>query len=652
MESVILIGGAETVAQQLRARTEADGVVLAHVLTADEALHELRRTDQSIAVLVLGPNLREPIQALQKIHALSSELAVIVLSPPSRLTNLKRAVMFAPLIGRHVVCLDASDTSRIRETVSQSITSARQRKSYLTLVTDLNQGLSSRRKAGPISPEAWKSAFVDRLLESVPLGIASIDETGTILSWNREASVIFSKTESEMIGHSLVDFFGDPEAKRTLRSYIRRAVAEPDFRSTPVVFEYLESQHTSRQSIEISVAAVQGKDHAAGAIVLLQDVTDRVQANRRLAEREELFRSFFNVAGVGIVQTDIASGRFLRANKKMQSIVGYSEPELQQMTFVDLTHPEDRTREVQAFRDFIDGTKSSYSVEKRYIRKDGQFIWASLNVELVRDASGTPKTMLGAVQDITDQRRSEDQLKEAVRSRDEFLSIASHELKTPLTSLKLQTQMRGRNLDKGNLNVFTPDRLRKMTDADSKQIDRLSRLIDDMLDISRISTGKLAIQRERFDLCTLAADVLEHYRPQFQATNSPVTLICDAPVVGEWDRFRIEQVITNLFTNAIRYGAGKPVEVSVGSVDFRAVISVKDQGIGVAKEHQSRIFERFERAVSASEISGLGLGLYIARQIVEMHDGTIRVESELGKGATFIVELPLAKHRGLPEEAS
>lgn len=242
-----------------------------------------------------------------------------------------------------------------------------------------------------------------------------------------------------------------------------------------------------------------------------------------------------------------------------------------------------------------------------------------------------------------DNARLYSRLKDSVRARDEFLSIASHELKTPLTSLKLQTQIRNRKLLKNDINLFSADALKKMFDTDARQIERLNRLIDDMLDISRISTGKLTLQLETFDMCSLAKDVLDRFSTQMQEAGTEISIDCQGKAEGTWDKFRIEQVITNLLTNAIRYGNQKPIGVKVKTDSGNAIIEVQDRGIGIAEENQKRIFERFERAISPNEISGLGLGLYIVKQIIDMHNGSIEVKSKIGQGSTFIVQLPMKR---------
>jgi PAS domain S-box-containing protein len=228
---------------------------------------------------------------------------------------------------------------------------------------------------------------------------------------------------------------------------------------------------------------------------------------------------------------------------------------------------------------------------------------------------------------------------QAIQARDEFLSIASHELKTPLTALRLQAQITNHNLSKGDLAFFSPERLRGFANQVDSQVSRLNQLVDDMLDVSRIQSGKLIPKFERFNLADLALSVCEQLSPIAKAAGCAIqTSLKD--VAGEWDRHRIEQVLMNLITNSIKYGAGKPIEVKVYPRSPSAVVEVRDQGIGINKEHHDRIFERFERAVDANGITGLGLGLYISKNIVQAHQGSIRVESEAGKGATFIVQLP------------
>ena len=232
------------------------------------------------------------------------------------------------------------------------------------------------------------------------------------------------------------------------------------------------------------------------------------------------------------------------------------------------------------------------------------------------------------------------QAQAAVRMRDEFLSIASHELKTPLTPLKLQTQSLMRSLASHSLGKIQPERLGKMLENTDRQVDRLSKLIDNLLDISKISLGKLTVSFETFDLTELMEDVIERFSEQISSAGCTLEFQKSSAILVTWDHFRIEQVIINLLTNAIKYGAGGKIIIHTSSFEEQVSISVQDHGIGIDKKDQDRIFGRFERAVSENNFGGLGLGLYIVKQILESHSGMIQVKSETGSGSTFTVILP------------
>ena len=234
------------------------------------------------------------------------------------------------------------------------------------------------------------------------------------------------------------------------------------------------------------------------------------------------------------------------------------------------------------------------------------------------------------------------QLERAVRMRDDFMSMVSHELRTPLNTLYLETQVRKLHLGKGNTAHFSPERLPAMIERDQRQIQNMVRLIDDMLDVTRMRSGSLSIQPKPVDLVALARGVIENLTQQAEAAGSPIGFDAPSAVHGQWDDFRIEQVITNLLTNALRYGGGKPVQVHVGASHDWAQVIVRDHGMGIAPEDQARIFEQFERTeASRKRAAGLGLGLYITRQIVEAHGGRVELQSAAGAGSTFRVNLPM-----------
>jgi PAS domain S-box-containing protein len=228
---------------------------------------------------------------------------------------------------------------------------------------------------------------------------------------------------------------------------------------------------------------------------------------------------------------------------------------------------------------------------------------------------------------------------EAVRLREEFLVVASHELRTPLMSLNLQVELLQRGLSEQSRQPVT-----RTLSAVRRQLTRLSSLVDSLLDVSTITAGRLEVELSEVDLVQLVREALERMHDVVAQAGSAVTLHAPAePLVGHWDAARLDQVLMNLLGNAARYGQGHPIHVELLADNAQAILRVRDEGIGIAPEDRERIFGRFERAVSRRHYGGMGLGLYITRQIVETLGGEVRVESEVGRGSTFEVRLPLTK---------
>lgn len=232
---------------------------------------------------------------------------------------------------------------------------------------------------------------------------------------------------------------------------------------------------------------------------------------------------------------------------------------------------------------------------------------------------------------------------EAVRVRDDFLGIASHELKTPITAMKLQVQSIRRAMGTRTHEAHTEDRLGTLLKTFERHVSRLAYLADEMLEVSRLKAGALALSLtlEEVDLSALVREQVDTLADRLKAASCPVAFEFEEPVVGRWDRLRLGRLVTSLILNAMKFGAGCPITVRTRMAGGLARLEVQDRGGGVDRADQARIFERFEQAAPAHHYGGLGLGLYLARETVRAHGGTISVESALGAGATFVVELPL-----------
>ena len=284
---------------------------------------------------------------------------------------------------------------------------------------------------------------------------------------------------------------------------------------------------------------------------------------------------------------------------------------------------------------------------EEYLRKDGTRVPILVGVALLDDQSGEGAAF---ILDLTERKRAESAIEElreereaslqaSIRLEGRFLAVAGHELKTPLTALLMQIQSLRRAIQKDS-----PARLAERLEKAANAGLRLERLIDQLLDVSRITAGRLRLEPEALNLADLVEDVVARFIDASIKQNDSIVVSCE-PVVGRWDRLRIEQVINNLVANALKYGGESPVEISLHQDNDTAVLEVVDRGIGIDEAHQQKIFQRFERAVAARDFGGLGLGLWITRQIIEASGGTIEVESAPGEGSTFTVRLPLNADR-------
>ncbi|MGE0527869.1 MAG: MHYT domain-containing protein [Bdellovibrionales bacterium] len=382
-------------------------------------------------------------------------------------------------------------------------------------------------------------------------------------------------------------------------------------------------------------------------IALTGSIVDRALA-RRLARTEQITRILarlqlaLDATQMGTWMWEIPSGKITwdETNERLFGIPAgrfggtYS-------SFEQLLLPEDRKPVTQAVQLAMEN-KRDFESEFRVRWPDGTVHWILSRGRPFFDARGAPTYFLGTSMDITERKIAEGKLRDALHARDEFISVASHELKTPITSMRLQTQMLNRAFKKGGSAAIEPARLAQMLDTSTRQLDRLTRLVEDMLDISRISTGKLTVEIGQHDLSRLVQDVLERFENECKQKGCEVHAEIEPEVIGYFDPFRIEQVVINLLSNALKYGGGKPISVTlIKKSPTRAELRVRDYGIGIPKEAQARIFDRFERAIPSRTISGLGLGLYIVKSILAIHHGQVRVESEPGQGALFTVELPL-----------
>lgn len=378
------------------------------------------------------------------------------------------------------------------------------------------------------------------------------------------------------------------------------------------------------------------------------DIDKQVKIEEMLNASQTSFKQLANSIP-HIIWTSQADGHFDFYNDRFYEFTGVEKNEVIDQTWESIVHPDDYQQQLINWSYSLQ-TGNAYQYEVRLKdRLKGGYRWFLELALPIKDGNGEVVKWYGSCTDIDAQKHLSVQielqkveLENALIARDEFLTIASHELKTPLTALKLHAQIFNRARNLGRTLDDSEDRINLFSARIEKQVLKLNRLVDDMLDVSRIQSGHLTLKPQQFELCELVTEVFSILEEQFSKSNIPLPVFVSnqEEVMVHWNRERIEQVLINILTNSVRYGNGKQAFLNLEIDENKAFFVLKDQGIGIAKENMEKIFHRFEKIKNPVEVNGLGLGLFISKQIIEAHGGKIWVESELGIGSEFKINLP------------
>ncbi len=459
------------------------------------------------------------------------------------------------------------------------------------------------------------------------------------------------------------DFYGyDRETLSRLRIYdinrLSRAEIETKMvevraqRRTYFHFPHQLASGEVRQ-VELYSSPVQIEDKTL-LLSIIHDITERKEAEAALKESEQRFRAVFEqaAAGIGIAYPD---GTLMAVNRKLREILGYTEEELLARTVEDVTFPEDVPRETAIVAKILAGHKDQYNIEKRFVRKDGELVWAYLSSNVVRNEAGEARFAIGVMADITDRVEAMAALKEArlaaeaaSRSKSELIANMSHELRTPLNAVLGYGQILLKD------ETLSADHAEKVVIM-KQSGEHLLTVINDILDLARIEAGKMEIEQKPADLGRLISTAVEMVRPhadrkgiklsQTVHPSTPRRVFCD-------DK-RLRQALLNLISNAVKFTESGWVELLVRPVGDRIQFRVADTGAGIAEDQREAVFEPFYQTANVlTKESGTGLGLSITRSLVELMGGRVHVESEVGRGSVFHfdIELPEVHDKPIPSD--
>jgi PAS domain S-box-containing protein len=498
--------------------------------------------------------------------------------------------------------------------------------------------------------------------------MALSDEQGTVIDVNIAYLHLYGYTYEEVVGQNFAVIF--PEE---FREFANKEYQEAfHLREVPPAYErVIQRKDGTPRIVDSRIDFIEEAGIRVAMLSSIRDITERKQYEEALRESEERFRQTFDNAPIGMALIGLDFKPF-KVNRALCNFFGYSEAELINLTVAELTYPEDLEADFRLAGYLLRGEIPSYKIEKRYITKSGEIIWAQLSVAAMRDKAGDILYALAMLEDITQRKSAEEErvhmlareqaarvlAERAVRAQKELLLLVSHDLNNPIAVVKGVTQLLQKRIERGQ--PPDPIQLAKFMTQLKTSVERMESFIRDLSTPQDVQPGQLlSITPELVDLVALTQRVADSHRQRTERHQLSVEA-APSELVGYWDPARLEQVLDNLISNAIKYSPkGGSVRIAVGYEETatgsrtngaphdrigttRAVVTVSDEGIGIPADDLPHVFEWYRRAANVQDtISGTGIGLAGARQIIEQHSGDIKVESTEGAGSTFTILLPL-----------
>ena len=483
---------------------------------------------------------------------------------------------------------------------------------------------------------------------------------GTLLEANQTALDFAGLTPGDVIDRPFWEarwWTLSPKTQEQLRKAVIRA-ARGEF----VRYEVdVRGRGDAVATIDFSLKPL--RDEAGRIIYLIpegRDITELRKVEAALRESEERFRNAFQWSPIGIALVAL-DGRWLEVNRALCDIVGYTEEELRQLTFQDITHPDDLEADLAQAERLYAGEIPSYQMEKRYIRKDGQTIWVLLTGSLIHAADGGAHSALAQVVDITARKRAEQETARALelqqaantelqrfnQGQRNFLSIFTHDFRTPLTCILGYSEV----LQEGKHDLT--DRTAEFAGIIADNARRLNRMVDDLLDLDRLEAGREMIRRQPVDLGSVLREVATVFHPSDATHHVALEIEPDLPYITG-DRDKLIRAISNLVDNAVKYSPdGGQITLCARRDGDDIHVEVRDRGLGIPASELEAIFDRYARVDTEAtrRIRGTGLGLSIVREIIDAHEGRAWAESDPGFGSTFHITLPIPQVEDTPLSA-
>lgn len=497
-----------------------------------------------------------------------------------------------------------------------------------------------------------------QLIDATPdYAIFALDLNGYVLTWNKGAERLKGYCESEIVGRHFSCFYAEEDITRGHPEYeLRQALTQGRYEEEGWRFR----KDGSRFWANLILCPLRDQQGTIiGFAKITRDLTERRAAEELRRAEEEKFRLLVEgVKDYAILMLD-RSGNVSSWNEGARRFKGYEAHEIIGKHFSTFYPAEDRRARKPEMELEVAEATGKFEEEGWRVRKDGTLFWANVLITALYDSN---KMLIGfskVTRDLSERKKNElrlekayenlevriqektFQLEEALKIRDEFLSMASHELKTPITSMKMQIQLALKRLMSTERVPLDLNKQIRSLDIAHTQLDRIVLLVDDLLDISRIQAGKLNYNFEKILFLDLCNEVIEAFSAEIVLAKAEVKVFADPALVGFWDRLRIEQVLVNLISNSLKYAKGSAIVLFAKKDGTNALIKIQDFGPGIPEELRGKMFGRFERLNQNSGTGGLGLGLYISRQIIEGHGGTLTCEPASERGTTFVISVPI-----------